>query len=57
MERTDRGYRFTYHKTYLSLAGFLERTDRGYRFTYHKTYLSLADAEPVSLTLPMREKP
>ncbi|OQX27110.1 MAG: phosphatidylinositol kinase [Desulfobacteraceae bacterium IS3] len=38
-------------------AGLLERTDMGYRFTYHKTYLSLPDAEPVSLTLPLRETP
>lgn len=38
-------------------AGLLERTDTGYRFIYLKTYLSLPDAEPVSLTLPLRETP
>ena len=38
-------------------AGFLERTDSGYRFSYHKAYLSLPDAEPISLTLPLTEKP
>ncbi len=38
-------------------AGLLERTLSGYRFTYYKDYLSLSDAQPVSLTLPLREKP
>jgi serine/threonine-protein kinase HipA len=38
-------------------AGLLERTDRGYRFTYRKEYLSLADAEAISLTLPLTDKP
>jgi serine/threonine-protein kinase HipA len=38
-------------------AGLLERTGRGYRFTYYGDYLSLKDAEPVSLTLPLTEKP
>lgn len=36
-------------------AGLLEKTDRGYRFSYLSAYLSLGDAQPVSLTLPLRE--
>jgi serine/threonine-protein kinase HipA len=38
-------------------AGLLERTERGYRFTYYQEYLSEKDAQPVSLTLPLREEP
>ena len=38
-------------------AGLLERTDSGYRFTYYHEYLSTKGAQPVSLTLPLREEP
>ena len=38
-------------------AGLLERTERGYRFTYDQEYLSEKNAQPVSLTLPLREEP
>jgi serine/threonine-protein kinase HipA len=38
-------------------AGVLERADRAYRFTYDQEYLSQKDAQPVSLTLPLREEP
>jgi serine/threonine-protein kinase HipA len=38
-------------------AGFLERTDRRYRFSYFPEYLSSQDAQPVSLTLPLTDKP
>ena len=38
-------------------AGFLERTESGYRFTYYQEYLSVKNAQPVSLTLPVREEP
>lgn len=38
-------------------AGLLERTGREYRFTYYGDYLSSQNAEPVSLTLPLTEKP
>ena len=38
-------------------AGFLEKTERGYRFYYLKAYLSSQDAQPVSLTLPLTDKP
>jgi serine/threonine-protein kinase HipA len=37
--------------------GLLERTESGYRFTYYQEYLSVKDAQPVSLTLPLREEP
>ena len=29
----------------------------GYRFTYDRQYLDLAEAEPISLTMPLREPP
>ena len=38
-------------------AGILEETDEGYEFRYNKEYLAGADADPVSLTLPLSEKP
>lgn len=38
-------------------AALLERNDRGYRFSYYEDYLSLPDAQPVSLTLPLTNKP
>ena len=34
-------------------AGILEETDEGYEFRYNKEYLADADADPVSLTLPL----
>ena len=37
--------------------GLIERTDSGYRFTYYQKYLSAMEAQPVSLTLPLREEP
>ena len=38
-------------------AGILEETDEGYEFRYNQEYLSDAAAKPVSLTLPLSEKP
>ena len=38
-------------------AGVLKETDEGYEFLYGKEYLSDADSKPVSLTLPLTEKP
>ena len=38
-------------------AGILEETDEGYEFRYNKEYLADTDADPVSLTLPLSEKP
>ena len=38
-------------------AGTLSETDSGYTFAYDADYLHLADAVPVSLTLPLTEKP
>ena len=37
-------------------AGLLEETDNGYRFQYDAEYLR-SNAVPVSLTLPLAEKP
>ncbi len=39
------------------LAGILSETDIGYRFEYLSEYLSSDNAQPVSLTLPLSEKP
>ena len=38
-------------------AGLLESTKSGYRFSYDKKYLALPDALPISLTLPLADKP
>ena len=38
-------------------AGRLEETDAGYSFTYDKAYLQSADARPISLTMPLTDKP
>ena len=38
-------------------AGILEKTESGYRFSYDKQYLGLSDALPISLTLPLTDKP
>ncbi|MEX0648344.1 MAG: HipA N-terminal domain-containing protein [Balneolaceae bacterium] len=38
-------------------AGILEETDTGYQFTYLKEYLESDPLFPVSLTLPLTEKP
>ena len=38
-------------------AGILEETDEGYEFQYDKKYLADDASKPVSLTLPLTEKP
>ena len=38
-------------------AGLLEKRDRGYRFSYFPEYLSSQDVQPVSLTVPLTDKP
>lgn len=38
-------------------AGWLSLDENGYRFLYDERYLQRPDAEPVSLTLPLREAP
>ena len=40
-----------------SLAGILAETDAGYEFCDIKDYLESKNAEPVSLTLPLTDKP
>ena len=39
------------------LAGLLRETDEGYSFAYDTDYLSSEKPSPVSLTLPLTEKP
>ena len=39
------------------LAGILRETDEGYSFVYDTDYLSSDNPSPVSLTLPLTEKP
>lgn len=38
-------------------AGRLEETDAGYRFVYNNAYLQSVDAQPISLTMPLTDKP
>lgn len=40
-----------------SKAGILEETETGYQFQYDLEYLTQKNAEPVSLTLPLRKDP
>ncbi|MGN1219400.1 MAG: HipA N-terminal domain-containing protein [Candidatus Cryptobacteroides sp.] len=44
-----------YYKNYL--AGILTETDAGYEFCYTRDYLDSKNSEPVSLTLPLTDKP
>lgn len=37
-------------------AGILAETDSGYTFTYDRDYLSQANAQSISLTMPLQEK-
>ncbi|HEX8507492.1 MAG TPA: HipA N-terminal domain-containing protein [Hymenobacter sp.] len=39
------------------VAGYLRQDEQGYTFVYAPEYLAAATAEPVSLTLPLREQP
>lgn len=39
------------------MAGRVSETEAGYSFAYTPEYLSLADAEPISLTMPLRPAP
>ena len=38
-------------------AGYLHETDDGFEFGYDAAYLSQSQAQPVSLTLPLRPEP
>ena len=38
-------------------AGILKETDEGYEFSYDEEYLADAASAPVSLTLPLTDKP
>lgn len=39
------------------LAGYLTEDENGYSFLYNKDYLTGSTVKPVSLTLPLQEKP
>lgn len=41
---------------YDRLAGILTESPEGYQFCYDVDYLALKDAEPISLTLPLRKQ-
>lgn len=38
-----------------SFAGVITENENGYRFTYNRDYLLSPEAEPVSITMPLRE--
>ena len=38
-------------------AGIITEDEQGYTFVYDEAYLNLPDAQPVSLTLPLRKEP
>jgi serine/threonine-protein kinase HipA len=40
-----------------ALAGYLTENEDGYSFVYDKNYLKTSSVKPVSLTLPLQEKP
>ena len=42
---------------YNELAGFLTESEEGYSFVYDTIYLTGSLAKPVSLTLPLQDKP
>jgi len=44
-------------KIHDNTAGWLTQDEEGYHFIYDTSYLKLSDAEPVSLTLPLRDAP
>ena len=44
-------------KIHENTAGWLTQDENGYHYIYDTNYLQLPDAEPVSLTLPLRETP
>ncbi len=42
---------------YSTLAGILTEDDKGYEFRYDANYINSADAEAISLTLPLTDIP
>ena len=44
-------------KMHDKIAGFLTQNEDGYTFSYTKEYLNTKDAEAISLTLPLQERP
>jgi serine/threonine-protein kinase HipA len=44
-------------KIYNTTAGWLVEDENGYHFNYDSSYLNSSNAEPISLTLPLKEQP
>lgn len=42
---------------YNSFAGILTEDENGYAFSYNPEYLASENAEPISLTMPLTDKP
>ena len=42
---------------YDRFAGLLTENENGFSFVYDSNYLQYSDAEPISLTMPLREEP
>lgn len=42
---------------YDAIAGILTEDENGYRFEYDPQYLTSENAEPISMTLPLSDKP
>lgn len=42
---------------YNIMAGYLIEDENGYSFSYDKVYLTASTSRPVSLTLPLQDKP
>jgi serine/threonine-protein kinase HipA len=40
-----------------TLAGYLSENEDGYSFIYDKNYLTGSKVKPISLTLPLQDKP
>lgn len=43
-----------YWKTFK--AGILTESDEGYSFVYDNDYLSISEAQPISLTMPLKQE-
>ncbi len=39
------------------LAGFLSETAAGFEFVYERSWLARSNAQPISLTMPLRKEP
>jgi serine/threonine-protein kinase HipA len=44
-------------KMHNTIAGYITHNEEGYAFAYTSAYINMPNAEPVSLTLPLRVAP